>query len=133
MQTCLEHTGLQTRPVQINRNDYKIYDQYNVTHPNALSDGDVKGKGTGHGGHTHYTPDCTKTTMNDSGVVTSSIDYSNFDTFAGGGLWDIEGKEEISHSGRERLTGINNFGPNYEYGPLLVNTEANVQDGQVVF
>ena len=132
MQTCLEKHGLQTRPVQIGRNDYKQYDPYSVTHSNALSDGDVKGKGTGSGGHTHYTPDCNKATMNDSGHLNSPIDYSNFDTFNGGGEYDIKGNPSISHSGREQLMAINIYKNTYEYGSNLVNTELNQEDGQIM-
>ena len=70
-QTCLEKRGMEERHVEITRSDYNIENQYGATHKDALSDGDAQGKGTGHGGHTAWTPDCTK--------PTSTIDYSNFD------------------------------------------------------
>lgn len=132
MQTCLERIGIDKRPVELNRNDYQSYNEYSVTHPNALSDGDMKGKGTGHGGHTHYLPDCNKAVMTDYGHFNSPIDYSNFDTDNGGGLHDIEGREHIAFSGRNRLTGINNYSAISQYGRQSVTTDLNIQDGQVV-
>ena len=80
-QTCLEARGMEERHNEIVRSDYNLNNAYSSTHPNAISDGDVKGKGTQHGGHTHFLPDCTK--------PTTTIDYSNFDTFNGGGCYDI--------------------------------------------
>lgn len=132
MQTCLEKVGLSKRPIELNRNDYRDYNEYSVTHKNAISDGDPKGKGTGHGGHTHYIPDCSKAIMTDYGHMNSPIDYSNFDTDNGGGSYDIKGRESISHSGRERLTSINMYSNLTQYSASLVNTEANVNDGQVI-
>ena len=130
--TCLDQFGQEKRPIELNRNDYKSYDEYNVTHKDALSDGDPQGKGTGSAGHTHSTPDCDKAEMNDSGHLNSPIDYSNFDTEAGGGSYDIKGRDEISFSGRERLTNINIYNKNNEYGANFVNTEENIVQGQVV-
>lgn len=49
MQSCLEKRGIEERHIEIIRSDYNIEDQYGSTHKNALSNGDVKGKGTGHG------------------------------------------------------------------------------------
>ena len=46
--TCLENRGMEERHVEIARNDYNIEDQYGPTHPDAISDGDPQGKGTGH-------------------------------------------------------------------------------------
>lgn len=48
MQSCLEKRGIEERNNEIVRSDYNIEDQYGSTHKNAISDGDVKGKGTGH-------------------------------------------------------------------------------------
>lgn len=48
MQSCLEKRGIEERNNEIVRSDYNIEDQYGSTHKNALSDGDAKGKGTGH-------------------------------------------------------------------------------------
>ena len=66
--TCLEKRGMEERHAEIAKSDYNINDQYNSTHKDALSDGDPQGKGTGHGGHTHWLPDCT--------LPTSYINYA---------------------------------------------------------
>ena len=94
-QTCLEKRGMEERHVEITRSDYNIENQYGATHKDALSDGDAQGKGTGHGGHTHYLPDCTK--------PTTRIDYSN---------------------------AISMYNKEVPYGAKLVDTTANVNDGQ---
>lgn len=121
MQTCLEKTGIEKRAEALVRNDYNRTDEYSVLHKDALSDGDPLGKGTGHGGHTHSVPDCSKP---------SSISYSNFDTENGGGKYDIEGRNGVG--GRNFLQTINKYGPNNEYGANLIDTSANVADGQIV-
>lgn len=119
-QTCLEKRGMEERHEEITRSDYNINNPYSETHKDALSDGDAQGKGTGHGGHTHFLPDCTK--------PTTTIDYSNFDTQNGGGCFDIEGRNGIS--GRNRAMATSMYNKENEYGAKLVNTEANVNEGQ---
>jgi len=121
MQTCLEVKGIEARNETLVRNDYTRMDEYSALHSDALSNGDPLGKGTGHGGHTHSIPDCTKP---------SSIDYSNFDTENAGGLYDIEGRNGVG--GRTFLKNISVYNETYEYGANLVNTAANVADGQIV-
>lgn len=120
MQSCLEKRGIEERKNEIVRSDYNINDQYSATHSDALSNNDPQGKGTGHGGHTAFLPDCNK--------PTSTIDYSNFDTFNGGGLYDIEGRNDIG--GRKRAMASSMYNEENQYGPNLVNTEMNVNDGQ---
>ena len=119
-QTCLEKRGMEERHQEITRSDYNIENQYGATHPDAISDGDVQGKGTGHGGHTHFLPDCTK--------PTTTINYSNFDSENGGGYYDIEGRNGIS--GRKRAMATSLYNKETQYGPTLVDTSANVADGQ---
>jgi hypothetical protein len=58
------------------------------------------------------------------------INYSNFDTDGGGGLYDIKGRNEIG--GRERLMAISIYNKENQYGPALVDTSLNVADGQIV-
>ena len=41
----LEENSVQYRKKEIARNSYDSNDEYSVSHPNALSDGDEKGKG----------------------------------------------------------------------------------------
>ena len=119
-QTCLEKRGMEERHQEITRSDYNIENQYSATHPDAISDGDAQGKGTGHGGHTHFLPDCTK--------PTTTINYSNFDSENGGGYYDIEGRNGIS--GRKRAMATSLYNKEVQYGPTLVDTSANVADGQ---
>ena len=120
MQSCLEKRGIEERSVEIVRSDYNIENQYGPSHPDALSNGDVNGKGTGHGGHTHYLPDCNK--------PTSTIDYSNFDTLNGGGLYDIEGRNDVG--GRKKAINSSLYNHERQYRANLVNTEINLRQGQ---
>lgn len=121
-QTCLEKVALESRPENLIRNDYNSSDEYSSTHKDAISDGDAQGKGTGHGGHGHYLPDCSK--------GQTMIDYSNFDTSNGGGLYDIEGRN--GRGGRNWLKNISLYNENDQYGTNSVDTSANRLDGQVV-
>ena len=121
MQTCLEVKGIDARNDSLVRNDYTRMNEYSALHSDALSNGDPLGKGTGHGGHTHSIPDCTQP---------SSIDYNNFDTGNGGGIYDIDGRNGVG--GRTFLKNISVYNETYEYGPNLVDTTANVIDGQIV-
>ena len=123
MQSCLEKRGIEERNRAIVRSDYNIEDQYASTHKNAISDGDPQGKGTGHGGHTHFLPDCNK--------PTTTIDYSNFDTVNGGGSLDIKGRNGIG--GREKAMSSSLYNQNYQYSANLVDTEKNINDGQYYF
>ena len=121
MQTCLEKKGIEARNESLVRNDYTRIEEYSSIHPDALATGDPQGKGTGHGGHTHSVPDCEKP---------SSIVYTNFDTSENaGGLYDIEGRNGVG--GRTFLKNISVYNENYEYGPTLIDTRLNVEDGQI--
>ena len=120
MQSCLEKRGIEERSVEIVRSDYNIENQYGPSHPDALSNGDVNGKGTGHGGHTHYLPDCNK--------PTSTIDYSNFDPLNGGGLYDIEGRNDVG--GRKKAINSSLYNHERQYSANLINTEINLRQGQ---
>lgn len=120
MQSCLEKKAIEERHNEIVRSDYNIENQYSSTHKDALSDGDAQGKGTGHGGHTAYLPDCNK--------PSTTIDYSNFDTTNGGGLYDIEGRNDVG--GRKRAIASSLYNSENQYSANLVNTEINVRDGQ---
>lgn len=123
-QTCLEKVGIEKRHDTIVKNDYNIEDQYSQLHKDALSDGDPLGKGSGHGGHTHYVPDCNK--------PSSMMDYSNFDTESNniGGSYDINGRNGVG--GRNFLKTISIYNEENQYGPNLIDTTANVQDGQII-
>lgn len=120
MQTCLEKKGIESRNETIVRNDYNKSEKYEDTHIDALSNGDVKGKGTGHGGHTHSIPDCNKPSV---------INYSNFNTENGGGLYDIEGFE--GRGGRRFLQTISLYNEENQYGAHMIDTRANRDDSQI--
>lgn len=122
MQSCLEIRGIEERQKEIVRSDYNIEDQYSSTHKDAISDGDKLGKGTGHGGHTHWLPDCNK--------PSTTIDYSNFDTTNGGGIYDIEGRNDIG--GRKKALASSLYNKENQYGANLIDTEKNQQLGQYV-
>lgn len=120
MQTCLEKRGIEERNNEIVRSDYNIENQYGAAHPDAISNGDPQGKGTGHGGHTASLPNCH--------LGTTMIDYSNFDTMNGGGLYDIEGRNDVG--GRRKAMASSMYNPEFQYGANLVNTEENLMQGQ---
>lgn len=130
MQSCLEVRGIEERNVEIIRNDYSKVDQYSAAHPDAISNGDPQGKGSGHGGHTHSIPNCR--------LPKTMMDYSNFDTHAQnlGGSYDI-GLGGVSYNGRlggrEFLKNISVYNENNAYGSdVIVETIANIQDGDQV-
>lgn len=122
MQTYLETKGKEVRDESLVRNDYERNDPYSVLHSDALSNGDPLGKGTGIGGHTHSMP-------NIGGP--SYINYADFDTSNGGGLYDIEGRGGVG--GRNFLKNISLYNDKHEYGPNLIDTSLNRADGQVSF
>lgn len=121
MQTSLEKKAIELRQELKVRNDYDKSDIYSITHKDALSDGDIKGKGTGHGGHTHSIPDSNKP---------NAINYSTFDTNGGGNLYDIDGFK--GKGGRNFLTTISKYNKENEYGINSVDTSANLADGQII-
>lgn len=123
MQTNLEKKGIQARNEASVRNDYYKGEgrEYSANHDDALSTGDVKGKGTGKGGHVHTIPDASKK---------PAIDYSKFDTSAAGGLYDIEGRNGIG--GRNFLTNISLYNAENEYGGHMIDMSANLVDGQII-
>lgn len=119
-QSCLEKKGIEERENEIVRSDYNPENPYGPTHEDAISDGDPLGKGTNHGGHSAWNPDCTK--------PTNMIDYSNFDTENGGGLYDIEGRNDVG--GRNRAMARSTYNKENPYGASLVKTSENIAQGQ---
>ena len=102
----VQKIGILSREKQID--DYNKYNQYSENHKDAISDGDVMGKGTKNNpvNDIHH----VKRTKNYSkeGGVESSISYQ-INTAEGGGKYDIEGRNDIG--GRERAQNINFFSP----------------------
>ena len=120
MQSALEKRSIEERNNEIVRSDYNKEEQYSSNHKNAQSDGDRKGKGTNHGGHSHFLPDSSKNKF--------TIDYSNFDTENGGNEYDIEGRNDIG--GRNKALASSLYNKNFQYGAHLINTEENLLLGQ---
>lgn len=121
MQTYLEKQGIESRNESSVRNDYNKSDEYSAIHKDALSDGDTRGKGTGHGGHTHTIPNQGKQ---------RAIDYSTFNTGNAGNVYDIEGRN--GNGGRKFLQTISKYNEEMEYGAHMIDTSANKVDGQII-
>jgi len=123
-QTCLEKNAIEKRQEELVRNDYSKVDEYSDMHPDALSNGDPMGKGSGNGGHLHSIPNCN--------LPKSMMDYSNIDTRSEniGGSYDINGRNGIG--GRNFLKTISLYNEVNEYGPNYVDTTLNIEDGQIV-
>lgn len=119
MQSCLEFTSMDARHIQEARSDYQRNNQYSATHPDALASSG-NGKGTGHGGHTHWLPNCRGTI--------GMIDYRNFDTDINSGAGN-----DCDNAARTRTIQRSLYnGSNKPYSALLVDTTANVREGQYV-
>lgn len=125
-QSYLEKFGIEEREKEVVINDYDDNDKYSATHEDAKSDPNRTdkplGKGSGHGGHTHRLPDYSRGKY--------AKDYSQLDTFNGGGSYDIHGRNGVG--GRHFLTTINNYNQENSYGPESVDTTENQQKGQFV-
>lgn len=125
-QSNLERTGMEERRRELVRSDYNKNNAYSASHEDAISDPNRTdkplGKGTNSGGHLHYTPDSSKSPY--------GYNYSNLDTTAGGGSYDIHGRNE--EGGRNRLLKMNIYNNDNAYGPNSIDTNENVLDGQYV-
>lgn len=121
-QTCLEQQGMECRNDQIVRNTYGKDNEYSEIHPNAISDGDDKGKGTGGNTSTAWVSDCSK--------PKNYFDYSNFTTNQGGCYSDINGRDGIGGRLKAQVSSL--YNENFQYGASLVDTAANENDGQVI-
>ena len=119
MQSCLEFTSMNARHIQEAGSHYQRNNQYSATHPDALASSG-NGKGTGHGGHTHWRPNCRGTI--------GMIDYRNFDTDINSGAGN-----DCDNAARTRTIQRSLYnGSNKPYSALLVDTTANVREGQYV-
>jgi hypothetical protein len=114
-QSYLEQEGIELRHEQTTRSEYNSNDEYNEQHPNALSTGDMQGKGTGDfGGHGWIVPDPTKPHAPTPGM---------FNTEAGGNACDVKS--------RDVMTTRSIYGPGREYGiDIVPNTAKNRLEGQ---
>lgn len=110
--------------------------EYNETHKNALSDGDIEGKGNGIA-MGYATSDPTGFVLNPDGTRTQKINYSTIITSENGkttigGEYDRNGNPSIPKSGRSGLATINKYGPTSEYSAACIDMTANLLEGQYV-
>lgn len=119
MQSCLEKVSINSRHEQMPRSDYQANNPYSALHPDAIADGDAYGKGTRHGGHRHWLPNCNGTL----GV----INYSNFDTAITSNAGNCD-----DNKARETSLARSLYNEGRVYSALLVNTTQNVREGQYV-
>jgi hypothetical protein len=115
-QSRLEKEAFIKRPELEMMNTYQDdINEYSSEHKNAISDGDVKGKGVGGSAHPYLlpNPDEPKTSYKPT-----------LRTDDGGGALDI--------AQRETLENINIYSRENQYGPNFVDTSKNVADGQYV-
>lgn len=117
MQSCLESISIDERNEELVRNDYTKNKQYSSTHADALADGDSRGKGTNHGGHTFYLPNCTGTI--------GSFNYSNFDVSP-----DSNAGNDVDNETRTTAMARSLYNYENQYSARLVDTSANVLEGQ---
>jgi hypothetical protein len=117
-QSNLEAKAAVERMTEMSRSDYNYHSEYQksedvFSHPDDKEK--VLGKGfspdEGYSGHGHYVPDYTKSS--------TSPNYSNFRTDAGGGYYDINGRNE--QGGRNRLLSINIYNKENPYSAESVD------------
>ena len=128
-QSNLERIGIDERTQEFIRSPYK-YDEnnpYNASHPDALADGDEKGKGTAQP-MGHLTIPTVKGTHATATVMGRTTDTNN-----GGGKYDTDGTKGVpgafqGDAGRNYLMGgtINPYNKQNEYGPQSVDTSKPV-------
>lgn len=118
MQSCLEFVSIEQRHIQEAKSDYQRNNQYSALHPDALASSG-NGKGTGHGGHSHWLPNCRSSI----GI----INYSNFDTAISSGAGN-----DCDNMAREKSLARSLYNDANVYSLQLVNTRSNVMEGQFV-
>lgn len=116
IQSCLEYTSMDARHEQMARSEFNRDYQYDASYiANNAKSGKVKG--TGHGGHSHWLPNCR-------GAI-GIINYSNFDT------------AQTSMAGHDcdvaaRATSMSRSLYNAENPYGMIDTTRNVNEGQFV-
>ena len=107
---------------------YSETDPYSAEHPDALADGDAKGKGTGESLSHLNIPEKkgTHATATMMGITVNTTDKA-------GGLYDVEGTQGVQgafqgDAGRKYLLygGMNLYNPENEYGQESVDTSSNI-------
>lgn len=118
-QSCLEIVSIKERHEEIVRSDYNYENQYNAQHPDALANGDMRGKGTANGGHSHWLPDCR------SYIGTSTFRYDDFDTAVASNAGNNADNEARSASLARSM-----YNAETQYSARYVDTSANLLEGQ---
>lgn len=117
MISCLEKVSREERHDEIVRNTYTINDQYSATHKNALSGDTSNGKGTGHGGHMFWLPNC-------NGSM-GSFNFSNFDT----AITSNAGNKD-DRNARNIAIARSLYDATNQYKASEISTQNNIMDGQ---
>ena len=132
-QSNLERIGIDEREREFIASPYKYDEQnpYSATHPDALSDGDTKGKGSGKSMSALSIPTVKGTHKSTKGTFGVTID-TDIDSKIGG-KYDIEGTKGVSgafqgDAGRDFLVGggLNMYSEKNEYGQESVDTTKNI-------
>ena len=118
-QSCLEIVSMKARHEQIVRSDYTGQDPYSAQHPDAIAGDDEQGKGTQSGGMRHWLPDCS------SYNGTSQFRYDDFDTGTTAG-------NKTDRKSRQDAWGRSKYSAETPYSATMVDTAANVREGQFV-
>ena len=106
---------VEERKIEMNHNLYTAENDYLTKHYSN------QGKGTGHGGHTHWLPNADATSP-------TTINYSNFDTENGGNIYDKEGRNNVG--GREKSIKLSLYNKENQYSINLIDSEENQRQGQ---
>ena len=117
-QSCLEKRSIDERHNEIVRSDYNRNNQYSATHEDALAGGKL-GRGTGHGGHTFWLPNC-------NGTI-GTINYSNFDTSP----TSMAGTD-IDNETRNIAMARSLYNYENQYSARIIDTSMNIREGQYV-
>ena len=118
MRTCLEKVSMDSRHTQEVRSDYNRDNQYSATHEDALAGGKL-GRGTGHGGHTFWLPNCNGTI----GI----INYSNFDTNPA----SMAGTD-IDNETRNIAMARSLYNYENQYSARIIDSSMNIREGQYI-
>lgn len=118
-QSCLEIVSMNERHEEIVRSDYNRNNQYSSLHPDAIANGDSQGKGTRHGGHTHWLPNCR------SYMGVSTFVFNDFDTAV-----SSHAGNNVDNDARNVSLARSLYNDVNRYSALLINTSANIREGQ---
>lgn len=135
-QSRLENIAINKRDSLVINNDYQNLEghEYNETHKDAISDGDLNGKGNKIS-MGYAIADTNSFEISKDGTRIQKMNYSSLITTENGdatigGEYDRNGNPNIKKSGRKGLMSINQYTPTNEYGENSVDTTQNLKLGQ---